>query len=154
MTADYGFARLGGDDCCGSALPALLGGLPATAAVLDVQALLGSMRLPCPGDSQDDATSRFLGEIRIDVAASGKEREAWEPWLDRLVTAMVPVGTHATVRWVSASGLRGDRLAESLKLEGDHPPRLGTDAITGEVRLPGGSATLPATVGKGGPILG
>jgi hypothetical protein len=56
------------------------------------------------------------------------------------------------VCWTSER-LRGDRLDESLRLEGEHPPRLGTDAITGASPLPRAGSTLPASGAGGGPIL-
>lgn len=135
-TVDYGLARAGGGECPGSALPAILSGLPATAARLDVQAALGSMRLPCPGETEDDGISRLLGGIRVDVAANAQEREAWEPWLTRLLAEMAPEGTRATVRWTNANGLRGDLLDESLMLEDEQPTLLGADAILGTMRFP------------------
>lgn len=152
-TGDHGVAHLGGGECLGAMLPAMLGGLPPTTARLGVQATLGSMRLPCPGECQEDGTSRFLGRIRVDLAANAQERRKWEPWITRLVTEMVPVGTRASVRWTTASALRGDRLDDSLSLEADNPPRLGTDAITGLARLPRGASTLPASDTGGGPTL-
>lgn len=152
-TVDLGLARIGGSACEGAALPAILGGLSATAARLDVQAVLGAMRLPCPDEPEDDATSRFLGRIRVDVAATAAEVERWRPWLARLVMEMVPLGTRARVRWTSAHALRGNRLGDGLTLEADPLTRLGTDAITGVARLPRTGGPLPASSDHNGPIL-
>jgi phage tail-like protein len=152
-TVDYGLARIGGPECDGAALPAILAGLPGSAAQLDVQATLGTMQLPCDDAPPDDATSRFLGGIRVDVAATAHEVQRWQPWLARLVSEMLPVGTRASVRWTTAEGLRGNRLEDSLALDADSAARLGTDAITGVARLPPTGSTLPASSNGDGPIL-
>ncbi|HZR83910.1 MAG TPA: phage tail protein [Candidatus Binatia bacterium] len=152
-TVDHGLARIGGEACDGAALPAILAGLPATATQLDVQATLGAMRLPCANDAQDDATSRFLGSIRVDVAASARELRQWQPWLERLVTEMIPAGTRARVRWTTADALRGNRLDDSTSLAADHRLELDTDPLTGIARLPHVGSGLPASSDREGPIL-
>jgi phage tail-like protein len=152
-TVEHGLACLGDDECEGATLPTILGGLPATAARLDVQATLGAMRLPCDDAGDDDATARFLGRIRVDVAATSSEVAEWQPWLARLVSEVVPIGTRARVRWTSPEGLRGDRLGDALTLDADPPPRLGTNAIPGVARLPHTGSSLPASSDGEGPIL-
>jgi phage tail-like protein len=134
-TADYGFARVGGGTCLGTALPAMLGGASRWNAVLDERAVLGSMRLPCP-NQPDDGVGRLAGRIRVDVAASAAERAAWEPWLASVLGAMVPVTARLTLRWVSRQALQGNRLDGTLTLDAPPAPHLGTDAITNLARLP------------------
>ncbi|HJQ36745.1 MAG TPA: phage tail protein [Thermoanaerobaculia bacterium] len=142
-TADFGFAFVGGT------LPAMLGGLTRWSAELGSQSILGSMHLPC-ANQRDDGAWQLAGRIRIDVAASAKERNAWEPWLLALVREMVPLTVRVELRWVSAHALRGDRLDGTLTLEPPPAPELGTGAITGLARLPDGGARLSAS----GPHIG
>ncbi len=148
-TADLGFARVGGDACAGSALPALLGGRAPWSAELDSGAVLGRMRLPCAGQ-QDDSASWLAGRIRVDVAASAQERGAWEPWLRRLITEMVPLTTRVDLRWVGAHALRSHRLDGTLTLETTPVAHLGTDAVTGLARLPERGTRLSVV----GPLTG
>ena len=150
---DHGLARVGGGGCEGSPLPAILTGLPDSAPVLGVQAKLDAMRLPCDGKYDDDTTSRFLGALRIDVAASAEERDRWSGWFARVVGAMVPAGVRPIVRWLGVAALRGDRLGDDFVL--DEPPygRLGTDALLGASRITPTPSTLPAAFDGGGPTL-
>jgi phage tail-like protein len=133
-TADFGFAIVGNDGCRASALPAMLGGRAPWSAELD-SAVLGAMRLPCPGQ-HDDGLWRLTGKIRVDVAATARERRAWEPWLLALITEMVPLTARVELRWVSAHALRANRLDGTLTLHPAPSPHLGTDAVTGLARLP------------------
>jgi phage tail-like protein len=153
LTADYGFATVGGDACRGSALPALLGGLPASAAHLDVQATLGTMRLPCEGAEEENETSRLIGKVRIDVAASAEDRARWSPWMEGVLSEMVPVTARLELRWLGIDALRDDRLGDTLTLDPPAAPRLGTDAVTGRSWLPDGAATLPTSGTGTGPTL-
>jgi hypothetical protein len=111
------------------------------------------MQLPCADECQDDATSRFLGNIRVDVGATAAEVGRWHPWFARLVGEMVPVGTRARVRWTTPHDLHRDRLDGSWTLEDERVPHLGTDAITGIARLPRASSTLPTSSDRHGPTL-
>ena len=152
LTVDYGFATVGGGGCRGGTLPALLGGLPSSAARLGVRATLGLMRLPC-GDIEDDATSRLIGKIRIDVVASAQEREQWSPWLEGVLGEMVPITARMTLRWLGIDALRRDRLGDDFTLDAPSAPRLGTDAVTGRAHLPGRADTLPTSGTDAGPRL-
>jgi phage tail-like protein len=142
-TADFGFAIVGDAACRGSSLPAMLGGRPPWSAELDAGARLGSMRLPCPGQV-DDGARQLIGRIRVDVAATGSERQTWEPWLLRLVTEMVPLTVRVQLRWVSAQMLRSNRLDGTLTLEPAPTPHLGTDAVAGLARMPERGTRLSA----------
>lgn len=148
-TADFGFAFLGGEGCAGSALPAMLGGLTRSSAELHSRSFLGFMRLPC-ANQRDDGTWHLAGRIRIDVAASAKEKKAWEPWLLALIQEMVPLTVRVELRWVSAHTLRGDRLDGTLTLEARPAPQLGSGAVTSLARLPDGGARLSPS----GPHIG
>jgi len=134
-TADFGFATVGGRGCDGSALPAILAAGRGWSAELDLRTVLGRMRLP-PGCERDDGAWRLAGRITIEIAASGEERKAWEPWLLRLIAEMVPLTARVDLRWVHERVLRGDRLDGTLTIEAPPAPRLGTDALTGLARLP------------------
>ena len=83
------------------------------------------MRLPCAGQV-DDGVRQLAGRVRVDIAASGDERRAWEPWLPTLINEMVPITARVQLRWVSAQALRGTRLDGSLVLRG------GADASSGK----------------------
>ena len=147
-TADFGFAMVGGDNCPGSTLPAMLGGHTRWSAELGSRSVLGFMRLPCPGQ-EDDGASRLTGRLIVEVAASAKERQAWEPWLRALITQMVPLTARLELRWVSAHALRSHRLDGTMALKGPPAPHLGTDAITNLARLPARGVRLS----KSGPGL-
>ena len=134
-TADFGFAKVGGGACRGSALPAMLGGYTATHTALDETAVLGYMRLPCPG-LIDDGVRNLAGSVRVEIAASRVERRQLEAWLPSLLEAMVPLTARLEFRWVGPHALRSDRLDGSLVLHGVPATHLGSDAITGVARLP------------------
>jgi phage tail-like protein len=140
-TADFGFAIVGDDSCPGTTLPAMLGGSTRWNTPLNERSVLGYMRLPCVGQSDDPARGS-AGKIRIQVAATAEQRKAWEPWFYRLISEMVPLTATLKLDWVSARALRGDRLDSSLVLESEHAPYLGMDAITGLARLPEGKNRL------------
>jgi len=97
VTAEFGFAIVGGDDYEGSTLPSMLAGFSRWSTALDGTAVVGVMRLPC-GDLHDDGTWQFSGTVRVDVAASAAERRAWEPWLYTLIQQMVPLTTRVRLR--------------------------------------------------------
>jgi phage tail-like protein len=143
-TADVGFAIVGGGDCRGSTLPALLGGRSPWSTELDFSTVLGYMRLRCEGHT-DDGAAEFAGRIRVDVAATGEERRAWEPWLAALIDDMVPLTARAQLRWVSAGAPHGGRLDGSLVLEAPPTPHLGSDAILGVARLPERGSRITAS---------
>jgi phage tail-like protein len=135
-TADFGIATVGGAGCAGSSLPTVLGGLPSTATELGSKTILGKARLPC-GEPENDP-SRLVGRIRIDISADAYEQAAWQPWLRALIDEIVPATARTQLRWLSAAAFHnGTRLDDSLRLEEDPEPHLGTDAVTGLARLPG-----------------
>jgi len=143
-TADIGFATVGGEACPGSALPAILGGRTQWSPELGASAVLGRVRLPCVGQV-DDGVRHLAGFVRVDVAASGEERRAWEPWLPALINEMVPLTARVQLRWVSALALRGARLDGSLVLEAAPTPHLGGDAVIGVARLPERGSRITAS---------
>lgn len=130
LSAQYGFARPGGT------LPAILAGLPSSALALNRKAILGKGRLTCP-DAPPDPAARLVGHVTVSVTASAAERSAWEPWLEAMLAAAMPVTARLQLRWRSpAAQLLDDRLGDDFTL-GDAPgPHLGTDAVTGLARLP------------------
>jgi phage tail-like protein len=134
-SADFGYAVVGGNQCAGSALPAMLGGFTRWHAELNVTTVLGYTRLPCPAQSNNDVW-KPAAKIRIDVAGGYKEREAMEPWLLNMITDMIPLTVSVDLSWVSSQALRTDRLDDTLVLKAPPSPHLGTDAITGLSRLP------------------
>jgi phage tail-like protein len=140
VSVDFGLATPGGAKCRGSAIPAVLGGLPRSALVLGRRAELGRGRLPCTGEKEDDGGSRLLGYVRVDVAAGAEERRAWEPWLPALLNAMAPVTARIRLRWLAPGALRRrDVLDGTLTLEDRPAPHLGTDAVLDLARLPADS---------------
>jgi phage tail-like protein len=143
-TADAGFAIVGSESCPGTTLPALLGGHTLWSRELGSDAVLGHMRLPCPGQLHDGAW-HLTGTIRIDVAATAAERKALEPWLLALISEMVPLTARVELRWVSAHALRTNRLDGTMTLQSAPAPHLGTDAITSVARLPERRARLSTT---------
>ena len=148
LTADYGMATIGGGGCEGSRLPALLTGLPGSATELGNKAILGRARLPC--GEPETGSARFVGRLRVDVAAAADERQAWSPWLPALIDAMLPVTARAELRWLGRNALaRPDQLDEGLRLRSGPAARLGTDAITGGARLGGRRrTTLPGQLSE------
>lgn len=142
-TADYGFAVLGGGARPGSRLPALLSGAPPRPTKLDGMASLDSTFLSDRGDA-DDARSA-LGGIRVDVAATPKERVAWSPWLADVLGAMTPLTAWLDLRWVGPDALRMDRLDEGMILEAPRAPVLDSGAAVDRVRLPSNGTELSTT---------
>jgi phage tail-like protein len=141
-TAEFGLATIAGGDCEGSRLPAILAGLPATATELGHKAIIGQARLPC-GDPETDS-ARFIGRVRIDIAASAEERRDWSPWIGALVGAMLPATARAELRWLGPHGLSADRLGKDFTLGSEPAALLGTDAVTSAARLGGRRrTTLP-----------
>ncbi|HEV8334459.1 MAG TPA: phage tail protein [Steroidobacteraceae bacterium] len=136
VDVDFGFVALGGGTCCGSALPAVLAGLPRTATVLSRKTILGQARLPCEG-YEPSATARLSGNLRVDLAVSAAERRRSERWLARLVEAMVPANVRVELRWHLPRGTSFDGLGE---LPATPLAHLGSDAITGVARLPDSGA--------------
>lgn len=134
-TADFGFVLVGNDACTGSALPAMLGGRTRWATELGRDAVLDHMRLPCPGE-QEDGVRHLSGRIRVEIAATGEERRAWEPWLVGVLRDMVPLAARLELRWVTQRAFRGDRLDGTLTLDGTPEAQLGTGAIISVARLP------------------
>ena len=143
-TADHGFAIVGGGDCRGSALPALVAGRTPWQTELDASTVLGHMRLPCAGQVPDGARS-IAGRIRVDIAASGDERRAWEPWLGALIAEMVPFNVRLQLRWVDGRTLRGSRLDESTVLEAASTPHLDSDSVIGVASLPARGSRITRT---------
>jgi phage tail-like protein len=135
VDVDHGFAMLGGPRCEGSRLPAQLSGLPNSAAILSTKTILGRARLPCPGEVPD-TTSRFLGQLRINIAATAGQRAAWSPWIRALIVAMVPASMQLGLCWRSPALRSNELIAEGLELLPAPVPHLGADAITGYARLP------------------
>jgi phage tail-like protein len=148
-TADCGFAVVGGAQCPGSALPAILAARTPWNTELDSSSVLGRMRLPCAGQV-DDPARELAGHVRVDIAASAGQRLAWEPWLLGLINEMVPVTARVQLTWLALGGMRPARLSDSLTIEAPPVPHLGTDAVIGIARLPerGGRITgIGADVG-------
>jgi hypothetical protein len=135
---------VGGEACRGSALPAILGGSTQWSSELGASTVLGRMRLPCAGQV-DDGVRHLAGVVRIDLAATGEERHAWEPWLPALINEMVPLTARVQLRWVSAQSLRGARLDGSFVLQPTPTPHLGSDAVTGVARLPERGSRITST---------
>ncbi len=126
-------ALLGGGARVGSALPALLGGLPRRSAVLGRTATLGRLRLPCARDA-GCATQPWDALVRIDMRASQQDRGQWEPWLAALVDAVMPLSARVSLRWrppQPASGVLG----EDALLDAPGNTTLGRNAILGDTRL-------------------
>lgn len=126
-------ALLGGGSRTGSALPALLGGLPRHAAVIGRKATLGQMRLPCQPD-EGYALQPWEGLVRIDMRASQQDRADWEPWLAALVEAVMPLSARASLHWrppQPASGVLG----EDTRLGMPGNTTLGSNAILGATQL-------------------
>jgi phage tail-like protein len=132
LDVDYGFAALGGGACRGTALPAVLAGLPRSAAVLNRRAILGAARLPCEG-VQPSATTGLAGRLRIDLAVGSAERTRSQPWLARLIESVVPANLRVELRWHLPRGTIFDGFGE---LPAAPVPHLGGGAITGIARLP------------------
>ena len=136
VDVDFGFVSLGGRGCCGSALPAVLAGLPRSATVLSRKAILGVARLPCQGQAPD-ATQRLAGQLRVDLEVGAEERAGAQNWLARLIDSVVPASTRVSLRWHAPRGISFDGFGELPPAPLAH---LGADAVTGIARLPDSGA--------------
>jgi phage tail-like protein len=143
-TAEFGFAKVGGGTCRGSAVPAMLGGFTAAHTALGETSVLGHMQLPCPGVI-DDGVGNLVGTVRVDIAATRVERRALESWLCALIEAVVPLTARLRLRWFGPHALREDQLDGSLVLQGVPATHLGRDAVTGVARLPERGARITST---------
>jgi hypothetical protein len=124
----------------------MLGGSTRWNTPLNERSVLGYMRLPCTGQTDDPARGS-TGRIRVQIAATAEERKTWEPWLYQLISEMVPLTARFTLDWVSSLALGGYHLDGSLVLESAKVAHLGTDAITGLARLPEGKSRLSSCGG-------
>jgi phage tail-like protein len=139
VDVDIGFVTLGGAARRGSALPALLAGLPRSATVLSRKAILGTARLPCAG-AMPSSTRDLVGRVRIDVYGDGATRRTSAPWLARLLDSTLPANLRVELRW---RALPLDADAGGQMLVEAPQAHLGKDAVTGLARLPAGrSPTL------------
>lgn len=150
-TADFGYAVVGGAQCIGSALPAMLGGFTRWHSELDATTVLGYTRLPCP-NRLDDSAQWLSSKILVEVAAMATEPQGYAPWLPALVQAMVPLTARVQLRLVSAQALRTNQLDGSLELRSAPDAYLGTDAVTDRSHLPEGSGR--AHLSASGPSIG
>jgi hypothetical protein len=147
VSADYELAKVGGARCSGSRLPAVLAGVPMSTAQLGGRAVLGHLRLTCPGQ-QPDPASRFAGQVIVEVMATAQEQRAWEPWLHTLLSDMVPVSARLRLRWISpAASFYRDRLDDAWVLEPDPDAYLGTSAVTGLAHLASGGLPVLTHIG-------
>jgi phage tail-like protein len=135
LTADLGFAVVGGLSVTGSTLPAMLGGYTRWRSELDASAVLGQTRLPC-ANQLEDGVWQLAGRVQVEVAAKAVERAAWQPWLLALITQMVPLTARVELKWVNKRAFRSGRLDGTMELESPPEPKLGNDAITGLAILP------------------
>jgi phage tail-like protein len=117
-----------------TSLPALLLGRPGASGVLGgPHAVLGHVRLRCPGDTCDPLDA-LDGRLRIEITAAATQRAQLEAILPDLLRDFVPLGTRLTVRWRSAGAGAGTRL-DDFVLDGRRPAVLGRDAALGRVNL-------------------
>ncbi len=132
---EFGLATLASPGGEGSRLPAILGGLPSSAAVLGTRAILGKACLPRNGEDGD--LSCLTGRVRVDIEASAEDRRSSETWLQRLVDSMIPATARADIRWLGRGTRGATRITDESKLRAQPEARLGTDAVTGRAQLGG-----------------
>lgn len=139
VDVDIGVVTLRGERCAGTRLPALLAGLPRSAAVLSRRAKLGAMRLSCKAGGGGDGLSPWRGVLRIEIVADALERARMQPWLPALIAAMVPVTARVRLHWrLPDHATTQNVLTDAgFVLAGDSRTQLGVDAVTGRARLPG-----------------
>ena len=130
--ADLGILVLGGHQGrVGSALPAILGGLPPSAAALSRRAVLGQAKLNRPGTAPSPA-ARFVDLVRVEVRAHGETRSVLADLLPDLIDAMLPAGMRAIIKWrpvlTPATG-------NGIILDDPSLRRLGKDSQLGMTRL-------------------
>jgi phage tail-like protein len=128
---DHGLLILGGGGRAGIALPSVIGGLPAHAAVLSCRTLLGQARLGCNGDAPS-ATARFVDLIRVEISMHAAQRAALAHLLPALLQAMVPAGMRVIVRWRPAQAGAG---TGDITLDDPDVRRLAQDSALGLIRL-------------------
>ncbi len=130
--ADLGMLVLGGHQGrVGSALPAILGGLPPSAAALSRRTVLGQARLNRPGTAPSPA-ARFVDLVRVEVRAQPEVRSALADLMPDLIDAMLPAGMRAIIQW---RPVRTPAPADGIILDDPSVRRLGKDSQLGMTRL-------------------
>jgi phage tail-like protein len=119
---------------CASPLPGVLLGRPNAASVLgSPHAVIGHIRLPCPGDTACDPLDTLERRLRIEIRASQHEKEKFDPILREMLRDFVPLGLRLELRWRSTAGT-GTRL-DDFVLDGYRPATLGHEPVLGRVTL-------------------
>lgn len=137
--ASFELARVGGEGCAGSALPALLGGATASVSTLRGRASLGRVRLPRRGETDRDV--RAMRPTLIIEIAAPHLRRTLEAILAEMLPQFVPAGLKVRIKWQA----RGDlEIGEGHVLEGRHPGRLGRDSLIGQTIVAGRTSHLLA----------
>jgi len=150
-TAEHDVPRLGGGKCPGARLPLLIGGLPSTAVTLGRRAILGQARL-CNTSPCDDPMVRLTGRIDVSIIATALERSAYEPWMESLLLALLPVTCRLVLRWrVPRATDWSGVLDPEIELRAIPGCSLGKEALLGHTRLP---ANRSAKLTQDGPDLG
>jgi len=107
-------------------------------------------RLHLGQPAEADPFARFVGLLVVEVAATPAEKTQWTPWFANVLSNMVPLTARLQIRWVGPDALVDRTLGDTLILGHPSSPRLGTNAVTGQVWLPEGASTLPARATRGG----
>jgi phage tail-like protein len=137
LTVDHPPLRLGGADCRGSALPALLAGPGPGVPVLGEKTRLGALRLACPA-TDAGPLRELVPRVRVQILAPREAERALGSLVPRVLGQYLPADVRVSLRWAARSA--GEHAA--LVLDANGPAALGGDSVLGRVVLSGRAGSL------------
>jgi hypothetical protein len=128
---------LGGGNCDGSRLPALLVGPTARVPRLNARLVLGKTRL-CPADPCDTGLVAPPPELLVSIPATEGERRDYEAAVRQMAEAVIPAGVRLRLRWTARHGRQPPLPHDWLTVvDGPMPLRLGEGQVLGGATLGG-----------------
>jgi phage tail-like protein len=145
LTVDYPPLRIGGRNCRGGSLPALLAGASSRVAILGGKAVLGRASLACAPDDCDPLR-QLAPTVKIAVRGDRETRDQIQPLIGDVLAQYLPAGLRLLVAWKSSVD---DPDGEVVDAEG--PGALNVDSSIGRTLLFGRS---PGRIGEEGLEMG
>ncbi|MBX9718165.1 MAG: hypothetical protein K2X36_04900, partial [Microbacteriaceae bacterium] len=132
---DHPPIRLGGGECGGSTLPAVLAGMSSRLPVLGSGALLGHARLGCNADR--DPLRGLVARLFLTLTVPRTTRRTLEPLMAGLLAHYVPAGLPVVIAWHDQRSRPPGSDAAVLVVDVDGPGILDEDTVLGRTALGG-----------------